>query len=92
MVMGGGNPSLRPGSPVAAELGGLAAAWGLGLGSHSALGEQHCRCGSPGCQEPRIAGHILSLFLQASLSLIYLYLSTLTEVVELSSCLLRVPG
>ena len=91
-MMGGGHPSLMPGSPVAAELGGLAAARGLGLGSNSALGEQHCRCGSPGCQEPRLAGHLLSLFLQASLNLIYLCLSPLTEVLELSSCLLRVHG
>lgn len=57
MAMGGGHPGLVP---VAAESGCLATARGLGLGSNSALGEQHCWLGFTGCQEPHIARHLLS--------------------------------
>lgn len=62
MVRGCGPPGLPSGRP--------GAAGGLSMGSNMAGGgEQCCRLGSTGCRESQVAGHLLNLFLQASLSI-----------------------
>lgn len=58
------------GNPAAAGARRSGHSWSMGMGSNTAPGEECYRSGSTGCQEPQEVGHLLSLFLQVSVSII----------------------